>query len=103
MKRLECFCVLICIVRVVLLHMLKKQDSSFSHRSHAPLRTNLTQAALFEHVKRSLLQYRLTIIYECRQSCHQVVPDFSNWGLEFEGNRCLSVRRKVADASKSCS
>ena len=55
MKLLECFCVLICIVRVALLNLLKKQDSSFSHRAHATLRTYLTQAALFEHVKRSVL------------------------------------------------
>ena len=58
MKRLECFCVLIrviCIVRVVLLHLLKKQDSSFSHRAHAPLRTYLIHAALFENIKKSFL------------------------------------------------
>ena len=38
-----------------MLRLLKKQDSSFSHRAHAPLRTYLTHAALFEHVKRSFL------------------------------------------------
>ena len=57
-KRLEYFCVLIhviCIVTVVLFHLLKKQDSSFSHRPHAPLRTYLTHAAMLEHVKRSFL------------------------------------------------
>ena len=78
MERLECFCVLIhviCIVRVVLLHLLKTQDISFSHTAHASLRTNLTHAALFEHVKKDH-SYMLSI-YESRQLCHQVVPDFS--------------------------
>ena len=58
MERLECFRVLIhviCKVRVVLLYLLKKQGSNFSHRAHTLLRTYLTHAALFEHVKRSFL------------------------------------------------
>ena len=72
MKRLECFCVcVICIVRVVLLQLLKKQDSSFSHRAHALLRRYLTHAALFEHVLHASYIW---------QSSHQVVPDFPNWG-----------------------
>ena len=43
------------IVRVALLHLLKKQGSSFLHGDQAPLRAYLTHAPLFEHVKRSFL------------------------------------------------
>ena len=38
-------------------------------------------------------------IYGSRQSCHQVVPDFFNWGEECDGSRWLSFRTKLADAS----
>ena len=46
--------------------------------------------------------YRLPI-YESRQPCHQVVPDFSNCGWEFDGDRWLSLRKKLADGSQSSS
>ena len=78
MERLEYLCVLICIVRVVLLHLLKKQASSFSHRAHAPLKIKPTLHRQLCFSTSKDHSCRLPIC-ESRHSCHEVVPDFSNY------------------------
>ena len=42
-----------------------------------------TQAALFEHVKRALLQ--ASFIWKQSTSCHQTIPAFEKWGWEQDG------------------
>ena len=61
-----------------------------------------TQAALFEHVKRSILQ--ACFIWKQAASCHQEVPDFDKWGWELNDKtqQWMPFWTALADASKAC-
>ena len=61
-----------------------------------------TQAALFEHIKRSLLQ--ASFYWNQSTSVHQVIPDFGEWGWQKEDNGIwLPYWTTLEDASKACS
>ena len=62
-----------------------------------------TQAALFEHVKRSLLQ--ASFIWKQSITCHQEIPVFDKWGWEQDkhNKQWLPFWTTEADASKASS
>ena len=61
-----------------------------------------TQSALFEHIKRALLQ--ASFIWNQSCSLNQQIPDFSNWGWRKEDrNIWLPHWTTLEDASKACS
>ena len=62
-----------------------------------------TQAALFEHVKRFLLQ--ASFIWKQSTTCHQEIPVFDKCGWEHDKHitQWLSFWATLADASKACS
>ena len=61
-----------------------------------------TQAALFEHLKRALLQ--ASFYWNQATSVHQEIPDFSEWGWQKEDSDIwLPYWTTLKDASKLCS
>ena len=46
-----------------------------------------SQAALFEHIKRAMLQ--ASFYWNQATSVHQEIPDFQEWGWQREDSRCL--------------
>ena len=61
-----------------------------------------TRAALFQHVKRSLLQ--VSFIWKQSTTCHQTIPVFHQWGWEHDEHSqvWLPVWTTLPDASKAC-
>ena len=61
-----------------------------------------TQAALFEHVKRSILQ--ASFIWKQSTTCQQVIPVFYEWGWEQDehSRQWLPFWTTLADESKAC-
>jgi hypothetical protein len=61
-----------------------------------------TQAALFEHVKRSLLQ--AAFIWKQSTTAQQSIPSSDKWGWELDPdkNQWMPFWTKLADASKAC-
>lgn len=61
-----------------------------------------TQAALFQHIKRSLLQ--ASFVWKQSTTCHQTLPAFDKWGWEYDkrSNQWLPFWTTLADASKAC-
>ena len=59
-----------------------------------------SQAALLEHLKRSILQ--ACFIWRQAATCHQVVPNFSAWGWKFDerSQQWVPFWTTLADASK---
>ena len=61
-----------------------------------------TQAALFEHIKRALLQ--ACFLWCQATSVHQEIPDFSKWGWHKKSNGIwLPHWTTLEDSSKACS
>ena len=73
----------------------------FSHFT-LPGSNTPTQAALFEHVKRSIIQ--ACFIWKQAATCHQEVPDFIQWGWELneKTTQWVPFWTALADASKAC-
>ena len=61
-----------------------------------------TRAALFQHVKRSLIQ--ASFIWKQSTSCHQTIPEFHQWGWEHDEHSLgwLPFWTTLPDASKAC-
>ena len=61
-----------------------------------------TQAALFEHVKRSVLQ--TSFIWKQATVNKQILPDFDKWGWVWDDHSKIYVPfwTTLADASKEC-
>ena len=62
-----------------------------------------TQAALFEHLKRSVLQ--ASFIWNQATTAEQIIPSFDEWGWEFDLEKAQwkPFWTTLADASKVCS
>ena len=61
-----------------------------------------SQAALFEHIKRALLQ--ASFYWNQATSVHQEIPDFREWGWQREDSGVwLPYWTTLQDASKACS
>ena len=73
----------------------------FSHGLRSLEAIPPSQAALFEHLKRSIIQ--ACFIWRQAATCHQVVPNFSAWGWELDerSQQWVSFWTTLADASKA--
>ena len=74
----------------------------FSHGSRTLEALPPTKAALFEHMKRAILQ--ACFIWNQADMCKQEIPDFSKWGWRFDEKikQWVPFWTTLADASASC-
>lgn len=102
MKKLERFHVLMYSKTCSAATVNEARKDLFSHGARSLEAIPPTQAALFEHIKRSILQ--ACFIWKQSASCHQNIPDFGQWGWELDEKRqeWAPFWTTLADASNAC-
>ena len=103
MKRIERFTVLMYSKSCSAANVNEARLRLFSHGLRGLDAIPPTQAALFEHLRRSLLQAAFT--WRQATTAQQSIPSPDKWGWELDPdmNQWMPFWTKLADASKACS